>query len=122
MLRGKFVLIDNILQHDLGWKYFVCRDLDTGDLTNANAHELDIVTVVNMDLDEDIAMPSTAPPTLPAMSTPAFYPSDITPAAKNGRFVECTNEELDAIAKSRTAESTDSQTKWAVHLTKGKSF
>ena len=42
MFKGQFVLIDEIVQHELGWRYFMCRNIDNGELMKVNVHELDI--------------------------------------------------------------------------------
>ena len=96
--------VKNIEKNALGITEYVVEFVDTGDLDRVKKHELTELEIEDLDNK--------------AFSVPNFQVSDVKTAST--RHVWVNEEQINAVANARLSEKTESQTRWAVSLFKGK--
>ena len=114
--KEKLCLIQGITKTIHGFNTYHLEDIESDKVYVAHKHELTKATeVITLDQDfgEEFELQIPVPPILVAPKTEA-------PAApKSNRFLDLREEQVDAIADSRTAKNTNIQTKWGLNVFKG---
>jgi hypothetical protein len=115
---GQLVMFDNnicqlidIQLTNLGFRKYQLCDLDKGTYYEVAKHQLRDVDF--LELDENMLLEANENENID---------NNVEASTSKGRFADLTDSEVDDVAKRRLSEKTESQTRWAVNILKGKKY